>query len=86
MAREAGLMGVPCIYTGGRSMSVNEALIQKGIMFKLDTPDEILNRIDLLFLNEKHEQMRSDMNRFVINTYDDLNQVFINQILMLNKK
>jgi len=85
MARESSLMGVPCIYTGGRSMSVNDVLIQKGIMFKLDNEKEIKKQIDKLCDLENGQELREKMSKFVNTNYDDLNKIFVDQILTVKQ-
>jgi predicted glycosyltransferase len=80
MARESSLMGVPCIYTGGRSMSVNDVLIQKGIMFKMDKEMDIKKQIDKLWELQNGEELRGNMSKFVNTHYDDLNKIILEQI------
>ena len=48
MARESALLGVPTIYTGGRNMKVNQPLIDWGGIYKIESFNEICDKIELL--------------------------------------
>jgi uncharacterized protein len=85
MARESSLMGVPCIYTGGRSMSVNDVLIDMGMMFKIDDLEVIKNQINILSDDRNNESMRSKMHDYVKLNYDDLNKILVEQIVSFKK-
>jgi uncharacterized protein len=80
MARESSLMGVPCIYTGGRSMSVNDVLIDMGVMFKIDDLGAIKRQIDKLCDNGNDNELRANMSNYVKLNYDDLNKIMLEQI------
>jgi predicted glycosyltransferase len=84
MARESSLLGVPCIYTGGRMMSVNNEFIQMGIMLKSETMVEIKKKIEELCLIENDLELRKNMSTYVLSNYDDLNTVFLKQILNIS--
>ena len=48
MAREMALLGVPCIYTGGRDMRINRPLISMGGVHKIEKISGIINMVDIL--------------------------------------
>lgn len=48
MARESALLGVPCIYTGGRDMYVNNPFIRWGGIIKAERTDWIIKEIEKL--------------------------------------
>lgn len=48
VARESCLLGVPCIYTGGREMRINQEFIRIGIMVKLENENSIISTIDTM--------------------------------------
>jgi predicted glycosyltransferase len=81
MARESSLMGVPCIYTGGRSMSVNDVLIEMGMMYKIDELEDIKSQIDKLADNKDDIELRANMSNYVKLNYDDLNKIMLEQIV-----
>ena len=55
MARESALLGVPAIYTGGRNMKVNQPLIDWGGVYKIESFNEIRDKIELL-LNKNYKK------------------------------
>lgn len=55
MARESALLGVPCIYTGGREMYANNPFLSWGGIYKIEEEKDIFKKIDEL-LNEKEKK------------------------------
>ena len=51
MARESALLGVPTIYTGGRIMKINQPLIKWEGIYKIESFNEIRDKIELLLNN-----------------------------------
>lgn len=48
MARESALLGVPCIYTGGREMYANNPFLSWEGIYKIEEETEIFRKIDQL--------------------------------------
>ncbi|MCF6296593.1 MAG: DUF354 domain-containing protein [Flavobacteriaceae bacterium] len=78
-ARETALLGVPTIYTGGRAMVVNSALVKAGAMFEVDSVDEIKKLVSQLTIDTKKE-IRNNILNLVENKWDDTTEVILNQI------
>jgi uncharacterized protein len=86
MAREACLMGVPCIYTGGRNMLANSQFINLGVMFKIEDIREIFNKIDILLDPDYSDRIKFQMNDLINTSYDDTNKVILDQVSELQKR
>jgi hypothetical protein len=86
MAREACLLGLPCIYTGGREMNANRFLIDLQIMLKSEDIKEIFANIDrmldLSFCTGKREMMKEK----ITDSFDDTSSVLISQVKKLSGK
>ena len=62
VARETSLMGVPTIYTGGRSMAVNKSLVDNSLMFEaseLEGVKKAMSRFDVNFKQESAKRLDS---------------------------
>ena len=79
VARETALLGVPTIYTGGRTMVVNEALEKEGLMFESTNVKDILEHIDNLTIESKFET-RKNSRRLIENNWDDTTSVILKHI------
>jgi len=79
VARETALLGIPTIYTGGRTMSVNNALIKAGAMFEVNDYCSVEELIDLLTIDKKNEN-RKNIADLINNKWDDTTSVILNQI------
>ena len=79
VARETALLGVPTIYTGGRTMVVNEALVKEGLMFESTNVKDILEHIDNLTIESKFET-RKNSRRLIENNWDDTTSVILKHI------
>jgi len=80
MARESALLGVPCIFTGGRKMYVNKPFLHwKGIV-KIEKQKDIINTIDQ-YLNKKTKQKWALKIKNIINKeLIDTSQVIIKSL------
>lgn len=85
MAREASLLGTPCIYTGGRVMNANKFFIHKGVLIQADIISEVLKTIDLLLDTAVYKTTKLLMKDLVINEFEDTNSVLLSQIRKFNK-
>lgn len=83
VARETALLGVPTLYTGGRAMVVNEALVKAGSMFELTNVAKIEQLITQITIDKK-EAIRSNILNLVENKWDDTTEVILNQINAFN--
>ena len=79
VARETALLGVPTLYTGGRSMLVNDSLVKAGAMFELNEVIEIDTILAELTVDKK-KQIKSTINECIDNRWDDTTEVILNQI------
>jgi len=80
MARESCLLGTPTIYTGSRDMAVNKELIDIGGMFKENTIEKILNRINYLSKNEARHRIEKLVKYKIMNEWDDPTKVILKHI------
>ena len=80
MAREACLLGTPCIYTGGREMVMNNELIEIGVMFKEDNIEDILKRIDFLSDNDIKHNIEEKIKHKIDTEWDDTTEVILKNI------
>jgi len=62
VARETALLGVPTIYTGGREMVVNKALVKAGLMHETNKMKEIDDLIEKSSINRKKESKSKALN------------------------
>ena len=80
MAREASILGVPSLYTGGRDMLMNTPLIRLGAMIKATSDIEIKNSIFNLS-NSKSKQKISNLISFNIkNNWSDTTLIILKNI------
>jgi len=80
MAREACLMSTPTIYTGGRAMLMNTPLIEKGIMFKADTFEEITSLVDFFLADENAIKIRSEAAKILSREWENTTEVILKHI------
>ena len=87
VARETALMGVPTIYTGGRSMAVNKALVDNGLMVEVTNIEEIKNEISRIDLDVKNET-EAKLNSLLEDNWEDTTRVILKHIkeIELGKK
>jgi uncharacterized protein len=65
MARESALLGVPCIYTGGRNMYVNNPFLKWGGIIKLEDKEQILKKVDYLLNNNFERGWKKEINKII---------------------
>lgn len=88
VAREASVLGVPVIYSGGRSMLANDMFISMGIMRKCDTIENIIKEINNLSQTEtdKSVDYRKLVELQIRNDWDDVTKVIYTQIMSFKPK
>jgi len=79
VAREAALLGVPTIYTGGRDMLVNKYLVAEGLIYESNDENDIMEFIQTLTVNEKNS-MRKKSNKLIKYTWEDTTSVILKHI------
>lgn len=80
VAREAVLLGTPAIYTGGRSMAVNDELIKSGFMFKENKLENIINQIVKLSIKSEKERMKRPVADKINYQWEDTTEVILRHI------
>ena len=86
MARESCLLGVPCIYIGGREMAVNNELINMGAMFFETDVDNIVKRMKHIIGSSIKEQIDQKINDKIKNEWEDTTEVILKHINEFLKK
>ena len=81
MARESCLVGTPSIYTGGRNMSINNELIKRLCMFKVDDEKSVKNMIDYIISNDIKKEVESKIKRAIRLEWVDTTQVILDVLL-----
>ena len=76
MARESALLGVPCIYTGGRKMYANNNFLSWEGIYKIEDEAEIFRKIDQL-LDEKEK------NRWLLKIKKIIDTQLVNTALVI---
>lgn len=76
VARETALLGVPTIYTGGRTMVVNEALVEAGLMFESTNVKSIVEFMDTLTIAKKKENRESSL-KLIENKWENTTSVIL---------
>ncbi len=79
VARETALMGVPTIYTGGRSMAVNEQLVAEGLFFEITDLEKLRNKIDEIDISFR-EKFKHDIVETINTKWEDTTQIILNLI------
>lgn len=80
MARESALLGVPCIYTGGRAMAVNNPFISWGGIYKLERKEEILSQINLLLDEKAKSEWSVKIQRIIESEMEDTTDLIMHQL------
>lgn len=81
VAREAGLLGTPVIYTGGRDMAVNRELQSLGCLIKVDTPEELQQALNMVSTHNYKEQCRLVILMGMCHLWDDTTEVILDNVL-----
>ena len=79
VARETSLLGLPTLYTGGRNMAVNTALIEAGALHALTDTDIIINWINKI-TDEDKMKCRQRIFNLINNKWEDTTSIILNQI------
>jgi predicted glycosyltransferase len=83
MARESCLVGTPTIYTGGRDMYVNNELIRKKCMFKIDNPLNVIPMIKYIVENDLKNKVIETINYNIKYEWEDVTEIIVDNILGL---
>lgn len=86
MARESCLLGVPCIYIGGREMVVNNELINMEAMFFESDVDSIVKRMKYLKNSTMKEHVEQKINDKIKNEWENTTEVILNHVNEFLKK
>lgn len=81
MAREACLLGVPAIYTGGRNMLANSEFIHLKVMTKVENIDEFKVFLEKIINSNFYKNVENIINDKINSSWDDTTDVIKNQIL-----
>lgn len=81
MARESALLGVPSIYTGGRTMMVNKPLIKWGGIKKAEKFEEIKEIITFLCENDYKNKWSSLINQIIRDSLINTTKMIVNRII-----
>ncbi|MDV3104093.1 DUF354 domain-containing protein [Thermococcus waiotapuensis] len=83
MARESCLLGTPCIYTGGRKMSVNRELEKMGCLISVSpfNKGQILQKIREVIENDLKKETQRMIKNTIKTKWDDTTKVIIDNIL-----
>lgn len=81
MARESCLTGTPVIYTGGRKMSVNSELIEKGVFFQPDGKRSMTDLVNRLITDNTKERTQKAMRRALLHEWEDTTEVIVKNVL-----
>ncbi len=77
MAREAALLGVPCIYTGGRRMKINEPFLEWGGIYKLEQESDILKKINILWQKKAKEEWSEKIDWIIKERLADTTRIIL---------
>jgi len=81
MARESCLVGTPSIYTGGRDMAINDELIKRSCMFKVEDENSIKNTIDYIISNNIKKEVETKIKHAIEHEWEDTTQVILDVLL-----
>lgn len=76
MAREAALLGVPIIYTGGRKMAMNKPLVDRGLMFEMDEINEIVMKLT----KENYSNFKEKNSSLIRHEWENTTSVILHHI------
>jgi uncharacterized protein len=85
MARESCLVGTPAIYTGGRKMSVNQGLVEKGIFFEADDDKKITSLVDTIYKENLKQKTQMVVQKALSEEWEDTTQVIIRNLIEIVK-
>lgn len=81
IARESCLVGTPAIYTGGRDMAINNELIKRSCMFKVEDEDSIRNAMDYMINNDIKKEVEVKIKYALEHEWVDTTQVILDILL-----
>ena len=81
MARESCLVGTPAIYTGGRDMAINNELIKRSCMFKVNDEKYIKDTIKYLIEANIKKEVEAKINQAIKEEWVDTTQVILDVLL-----
>ena len=81
MARESCLVGTPAIYTGGRDMAINNELIKRSCMFKVNDEKYIKDTIKYLIKANIKKEVEAKINQAIKEEWVDTTQVILDVLL-----
>lgn len=81
VARESCLVGTPTIYTGGRDMYVNEELIKKECMFKVDNIEKVPTTIKYILENDMKIHVERIIEHEIKHEWKDTTEVILENLL-----
>ncbi len=79
VARETALLGIPTIYTGGRTMVVNKALVEVGLMFESTDVKDIIEFMNTL-TNDKKIENREISLKLIENKWENTTSVILKHV------
>jgi len=85
MAREASLLRVRTIYTGGREMAMNKPLVDLGMMIEQNEIDDILQSMDDIFREKRNQNCKETGSQNETNIWDDTSDIIVQHILDFQK-
>jgi predicted glycosyltransferase len=81
MARESCLVGTPAIYTGGRDMAINNELIKRSCMFKVEDEKSIKNTVEYIINNDIKKEVEARIKHAIEHEWVDTTQVILDVLL-----
>lgn len=81
IARESCLVGIPSIYTGGRDMAINNELIRRSCMFKVEDEKSIKNMINYILKNDIKKEVEAKIKYAIKEEWVDTTQVILDVLL-----
>lgn len=81
MARESCLVGTPAIYSGGRDMAINNELIKRSCMFKVEDEKSIKNTVEYIINNDIKKEVEARIKNAIEHEWEDTTQVILDVLL-----
>ena len=81
MARESCLVETPAIYTGGRDMAINNELIKRSCMFKVEDEKNIKNIVEYIINNDIKKEVETKIKYAIDHEWVDTTQVILDVLL-----
>ena len=84
MARESALLGVPCIYTGGRDMYVNHPFLEWEGIYKVEDEKKVIELMDQLSDSKQKQAWSRKINEIIKKDLKSTTGIIIDSLI--NKK